>query len=38
MVTFIVPGWDGGRGGGGLPAAYNFKTVNDIEMKFGSVK
>ena len=35
MVAFMVPGWEGG---GGVPAAYNFKTVNDIEMKFCSVK
>ena len=24
-------------GGGGVPAAYNSKTINDNEMKFGGV-
>ena len=29
----------GGGGGGGrqVPAAYNSKTINDSEMKFGGV-
>ena len=28
----------GGDGGGGdVPAAYNTKTINDDEMKFGGV-
>ena len=32
--------WGGGGGGGGgrkVPAAYNSKTINDNEMKFGGV-
>ena len=24
-----------GEGGGGVPAAYNSKTINDNEVKFG---
>ena len=26
-----------GRGGGGVPAAYSSKTINDNEMKFSGV-
>ena len=26
-----------GGGGGGVPAAYNSKPINDNEMKFGEV-
>ena len=26
-----------GGGGGGVPAAYNFKTINDNEMELGGV-
>ena len=36
---FWVPGmgpWRGG-GGGGVPAAFNSKTIHDIEMKFSRV-
>ena len=37
----IPPGlFEGGAawgGGGGVPAAYNSKTINDNEMKFGGV-
>ena len=30
--------WGGGKGGGRkVPAAYNSKTINDNEMKFGRV-
>ena len=30
-------GGGGGGGGRGVPAAYNSKTINDNEMKFGAV-
>ena len=29
--------WGGGGGGRKVPAAYNSKTINDNEMKFGGV-
>ena len=28
---------EGGGGGGGLHVAYDSRTINDIEMKFGGV-
>ena len=42
-LNHIRPGlWGGGGGKGGcrgrkVPAAYNSKTINDIEMKLGDV-
>ena len=38
-VAWLGEGGGGGRGGGGrkVPAAYNSKTINDNEMKFGGV-
>ena len=35
-VARLGAGWGGG-GGRKLPAAYNCKTINDNEMKFGAV-
>ena len=29
--------WGGGGGGRKVPEAYNSKTINDNEMKFGEV-
>ena len=45
LINPIPPGlfeggsaWGGGGGGGRkVPAAYNSKTINDNEMKFGGV-
>ena len=33
----VVVGVGGGGGGRKVPAAYNSKTINDNEMKFGGV-
>ena len=39
MGFLRVPGlgWGKGGGGGGLHVAYDSRTINDIEMKFGGV-